>query len=77
MKRILFTVLFTALLASVGSAAPGDKILYEDFSSYGEGELPAGWIGGDNLSVVEVNKKKILKSTAAFRRIIDKHLLNC
>ncbi|MCI5192378.1 MAG: hypothetical protein D3915_04525 [Candidatus Electrothrix sp. AU1_5] len=61
MKRIIFFLLFTALLASVGSAAPGDKIFYEDFSSYGEGELPAGWIGGDNMSVVEVNKKKILK----------------
>ncbi|MCI5151139.1 MAG: hypothetical protein D3916_17450 [Candidatus Electrothrix sp. MAN1_4] len=64
MKRILFSVLFTALIASVSSAAPGDKIYYEDFSSYGEGELPAGWIGGDNLSVVEVNKKKILKPFA-------------
>ena len=61
MMRILFSVLFTVLLASVSFAAPGDKIFYEDFSSYGEGELPAGWIGGDNLSVVEVNKKKILK----------------
>lgn len=49
------------MLAAVGYAAPGDKIFYEDFSSYGEGELPAGWIGGDNMSVVEVNKKKILK----------------
>lgn len=61
MKRILFSVLFTAFLASASYAAPGDKIFYEDFSSYGEGELPAGWIGGDNLSVMEVNKKKILK----------------
>ncbi|MCW5212326.1 hypothetical protein VU04_05400, partial [Desulfobulbus sp. TB] len=61
MKRIIFSLLFTALLASVGYAAPGDKIFYEDFSAYGEGELPAGWIGGDNLSVLEVNKKKILK----------------
>ncbi|MCI5120902.1 MAG: hypothetical protein D3908_06910 [Candidatus Electrothrix sp. AUS4] len=61
MRRILFSVLFTALLTSVGYAAPGDKIFYEDFSAYGEGELPAGWIGGDNLSVVEVNKKKMLK----------------
>ncbi|MCI5178623.1 MAG: hypothetical protein D3911_04735 [Candidatus Electrothrix sp. AW3_4] len=61
MKRIIFFLLFTALLASVGSAASGDKIFYEDFSSYGEGELPAGWLGGDNMSVVEVNKKKILK----------------
>ncbi|MCI5162823.1 MAG: hypothetical protein D3917_12575 [Candidatus Electrothrix sp. AX5] len=61
MKRILFSLLFTVLLAAVGYAAPGDKIFYEDFSSYGEGELPAGWIGGDNMSVVEVNKKKILK----------------
>ncbi|CAK8715188.1 hypothetical protein GKODMF_06790 [Candidatus Electrothrix gigas] len=64
MKRIIFFLLFTALLASVGSAASGDKIFYEDFSSYGEGELPAGWIGGDNMSVVEVNKKKILKPFA-------------
>ncbi|MCI5189312.1 MAG: hypothetical protein D3905_05845 [Candidatus Electrothrix sp. AS4_5] len=64
MKRIIFFLLFTALLASVGSAAPGDKIFYEDFSSYGEGELPAGWLGGDNMSVVEVNKKKILKPFA-------------
>ncbi|CAK8720587.1 hypothetical protein GMJAKD_09875 [Candidatus Electrothrix aarhusensis] len=61
MKRIIFSVLFTVLLASVGYAAPGDKIFYEDFSSYGEGELPAGWIGGDNMSVVEEKKKKILK----------------
>ncbi|MCI5114142.1 MAG: hypothetical protein D3921_04045 [Candidatus Electrothrix sp. AW1] len=61
MKRIIFFLLFTALLASVGSAAPGDKIFYEDFSSYGEGELPAGWIGGDNMSVMEVNRKKILR----------------
>ena len=61
MKEIIFSVLFTVLLASVGSAAPGDKIFYEDFSAYGEGELPAGWIGGDNMSVVEVNKKKMLK----------------
>ena len=61
MKRIIFSLLFTALLASVGYAAPGDKIFYEDFSAYGEGELPAGWIGGDNMSVVEVNKKKILR----------------
>ena len=44
MRRILFSVLFTALLTSVGYAAPGDKIFYEDFSAYGEGELPAGWI---------------------------------
>ncbi|MCW5211885.1 hypothetical protein VU04_03125 [Desulfobulbus sp. TB] len=61
MKRMLSAVLFTILLASVGSAAPGDKIFYEDFSAYGEGELPAGWIGGDNLSVLEVKKKKILR----------------
>ncbi|MCI5123792.1 MAG: hypothetical protein D3925_04775 [Candidatus Electrothrix sp. AR5] len=61
MKRIVFFLLFTALVASVGYAAPGDKIFYEDFSAYGEGELPAGWIGGDNMSVVEVNKKKIFK----------------
>lgn len=61
MKQILFSLLFTALLAAVSYAAPGDKIFYEDFSSYGEGELPAGWIGGDNMSVVEVNKKKMLK----------------
>ncbi|MCI5225581.1 MAG: hypothetical protein D3918_02725 [Candidatus Electrothrix sp. AX2] len=64
MKRIIFFLLFTALLASVGYAAPGDKIFYEDFSSYGEGELPAGWIGGDNMSVVEEKKKKILKPFA-------------
>ena len=61
MKGIIFSVLLTVLLAAVCSAAPGDKIFYEDFSSYAEGELPAGWIGGDNLNVVEVNKKKILK----------------
>ena len=61
MKGILFSVLFTVLLASVGFAASGDKIFYEDFSSYAEGELPAAWIGGDNLGVIEVNKKKILK----------------
>ncbi|CAK8717709.1 hypothetical protein KKHLCK_06870 [Candidatus Electrothrix laxa] len=61
MKRIVFSLLFTVLLASVGYAAPGDKIFYEDFSSYGEGELPAGWIGGDNLNVVKVDNKKILR----------------
>ena len=55
MKRIIFSLLFTVLLASVGYAASGDKIFYEDFSSYGEGELPAGWLGGDNMSVVEGN----------------------
>ncbi|CAK8715183.1 hypothetical protein GKODMF_06785 [Candidatus Electrothrix gigas] len=64
MKRIIFSLLFTALLASVGYAASGDKIFYEDFSSYGEGELPAGWLGGDNMSVAEGKKNKILKPFA-------------
>ncbi|MCI5141245.1 MAG: hypothetical protein D3909_05865 [Candidatus Electrothrix sp. ATG1] len=64
MNRFFCTVLFIFFFVSLGYAAPGDKIYYEDFSSYGEGELPAGWIGGDNLSVVEVNKKKILKPFA-------------
>ena len=61
MKRIIFFLLFTALLASVGSAASGDKIFYEDFSSYGLGELPAGWTGGERMSINEINNKKILR----------------
>ncbi|MCI5138926.1 MAG: hypothetical protein D3922_11055 [Candidatus Electrothrix sp. AR1] len=61
MRYCVFSVLFTVLIASVGYATPGNKIFYEDFSSYSDGEFPVGWKGGDNLCVVETNQGNILK----------------
>lgn len=34
---------------------------YEDFTSYDDGDLPAGWTGGDNLAVKTVHRDKVLK----------------
>ncbi|MCI5138925.1 MAG: hypothetical protein D3922_11050 [Candidatus Electrothrix sp. AR1] len=61
MANILFSILLTIFIYSVCYAQPGSKIFYEDFSSYADGELPVGWIGGDNLGVSQINKKKVLK----------------
>ena len=61
MKRLAFlTITMMFFVSSICFAASGDKIYYEDFSSYKQGELPSGWIGGDNLAVKETKRKKVL-----------------
>ncbi len=62
MKPFIFFMVAVMFLANLCFAVAGDKIFYEDFSSYGDGELPPGWIGGDTLGVREVNRKKVLRN---------------
>ncbi|MCP4178453.1 MAG: hypothetical protein GY756_11870 [bacterium] len=63
MQKLVMSVLIQTMFVifSLCICMAGENIFFEDFSSYTDGELPAGWIGGDNLAVREINRKKVLK----------------
>jgi hypothetical protein len=58
---ILFLSALLSFFSATCFATQSDVAFYEDFSSYTDGELPAGWVGGDNLAVRSVQRNKVLK----------------
>jgi len=72
MKKIVMVMLLTLILNLPSLAQTEDTVIYyEDFSEYADGELPAGWIGGDNLAVVELKRKKVLKDFVSNYAVIS------
>lgn len=58
--RRIFTLIALLSLSLPVFAAPGDMFFFEDFSRTKAGDLPSGWLGGENSMVKDDRRRKVL-----------------